>query len=87
MRISYPYSRVFFYLGIAIILIVFILGIVPLLVQRELITASFAENLVVECIGIFLTLILIVGVLDLREYFQWRPLKLKKRDFHNFSTI
>lgn len=75
MRISYPYSKVFFYLGIVIVLITFILGIVPLLIQRELITPSFAENLVAECVGIFLTVILIMGVLDLREYFQWRPAK------------
>ena len=75
MRISYPYSKVFFYLGIIVILITFILGIVPLLIQRELITPSFAENLVAECIGIFLTVILIMGVLDLREYFQWKPVK------------
>lgn len=75
MRISYPYSKVFFYLGIIIILIIFSLGIVPLLIQRELITPSFGENLVSECTGIFLTVILIMGILDLREYFQWRPVK------------
>lgn len=77
MRISYPVSRMLFYVGFSIILLVLSFGIIPLCVEFGLTSSSFADNLKAECWGIFFTVIVIMLVLDLREYFQWRPIKDK----------
>jgi len=75
LRISYRTSRIAFYVGILLLLLAISVGIIPLLRIHEMITPEFADNLLAECWGILFTVFVIMGVLDLREYFQWRPVK------------
>ena len=74
---SYPISKILHYIAVSIVCLTTIYGIIPLLVRFTDMTSALGDNLKAEFWGILFTVIIILLVIDLREYFQWRPVKDK----------
>lgn len=66
-----------YYVGISVIFFIVGFVVIPLLVQLGLADPDMANNVSAECWGICATVLVLMLVIDLREYNQWRSVKDK----------
>ena len=76
LRISQFASRMWYYVLIAIIFLI-LAFIFPFLARFGLVNPDLANNLAAECGGISATILLLMFIIELREYTQWRPVRDK----------